>query len=151
MSTRSTLSIAETENAEKIVAQGHSLSTHGIPGQPGVFQSFNALIDSEPTTITVKPLPKGQLPGFTGAIGSFQLEAPKLSTNQARAGDPLTLAITVHGEGNIGRLTLPQLPLLRDWQTFPPLGDASPPYVILQRGFASFSYTLVPLSDRAYS
>jgi hypothetical protein len=133
---------------EKIVAQGHSLSTRAIPGQPGVFQSFNALIDSEPTTITIKPLPKGQLPGFTGAIGTFQVEAPKLSTNQTQAGDPLTLTVTVHGEGNIGRLTVPQLPLLRDWQTFPPVGDASPPYVTLQRGYTSFSYTLIPLSDR---
>src|ERR1043166_439327 len=45
---------------EKIVAQGHSLSTRAIPGQPGVFQSFNALIDSEPTTNTIKPLQIGR-------------------------------------------------------------------------------------------
>jgi len=52
--------------------QGHSLSTRMIPGQPGAFQSFNALVDSEPVMLTVKPLPKeGQLPGFTGAIGAF--------------------------------------------------------------------------------
>ena len=135
---------------EKLVAQGHSISTRVIAGQPGVFQSYNALIDSEPVTLTVRPLPKeGQLPGFTGAIGAFQLEAPKLSTNEVRAGDPLTLTVTLHGEGNLGRLTLPQLPLLRDWQSFPPVGDPSPSYIILQRGFATFSYTLIPLSDRS--
>src|SRR5438552_6514992 len=135
---------------EKLVAQGHSIYTRVIAGQPGVLDSDHALIDSEPVTLTVKPLPKeGQLPGFTGAIGAFQLEAPKLSTNEVRAGDPLTLTVTLHGEGNLGRLTLPQLPLLRDWQSFPPVGDPSPSYIILQRGFATFSYTLIPLSDRS--
>jgi len=137
------------EGQERLVAQAHSLSTRQIPGQPGAFQSFNALVDSDPVTLTVKPLPKeGQLPGFTGAIGSFQLDPPRVSTNEVRAGDPLTLAVTLRGDGNIGRLTLPQLQFLREWQTFPPVGDSSPSYVILQRGFAAFSYTLIPLSDR---
>ena len=138
------------EGQEQLVAQGHSMSTRMMGGQPGVFQSFNSLIDSEPVTLTVKPLPKeGLLPGFTGAIGSFQLDPPKLSTNEVRAGDPLTLAVTLHGDGNIGRLTLPQLQFLREWQTFPPVGDTSPSYVIMQRGFASFNYTLIPLNDHS--
>ena len=135
---------------EQLVAQGHSMSTRLIPGQQAVFQSYNALVDSEPVTLTVKPMHKeGQLPGFTGAIGAFQLEPPKLSTNEVRAGDPLTLTVTLHGDGNIGRLTLPQLSFLREWQSFPPVGDTSPSYVIMQRGSASFSYTLIPLSERS--
>jgi len=134
---------------ERLVAQGHSLTTRMIPGQPGALQSYSALVDSEPVTLTVKPLPKeGQLPGFTGAIGTFQLEPPKISTNDVRAGDPITLTVTLHGDGNIGRLTLPQPPFLRNWQAFPPVADSSPSYVILQRGFSTFSYTLIPLSDR---
>ena len=100
-------------------------------------------------TLNVKALPKDGVPaGFTGAVGTLQLEAPKLSTNEVRAGDPLTLTVTVRGEGSIGRMTLPQFPFLRDWQTFPPVGDPSPSYIILQRGFNTFSYTIIPLSDR---
>ncbi len=137
------------EGQQTLVAQGHSITTRMTPGQPGVFQSVTSLIDSDPVTLTVKPLPKeGQLQGFTGAIGTFQLDAPKLSVNEVRAGDPLTLALTLRGEGNLGRLPPPQLPPLRDWQTFPPVSDNSPPYVIQQRGFATFNYTLIPLTDR---
>jgi hypothetical protein len=137
------------EGKERLIAQGQGISTRVIAGQAGVFQSFNTLIDSEPVTLTVQPLPKeGRLPGFTGAIGTFQLEPPRLSTNEVQAGDPLVLTVVLHGDGNIGRLTLPQIPFLRDWQTFPPTGDTSPSYVILQRGFTTFSYTLIPLSER---
>jgi hypothetical protein len=135
---------------ERLVAQGQSISTRMVPGQTGFFQSLNALIDSEPLTLTVLPLPpEGRLPGFTGAIGTFQLEPPKLSTNEARTGEPLALTVTLHGDGNIGRLTPPQFSFLRDWQTFPPVGDTSPSYVALQRGFTTFTYTLIPLSDRS--
>lgn len=138
------------EGQERLVAQGQSLATRVIQGQPGVFQSLNALIDSEPVAVTVLPLPaEGRLPGFTGAIGSFQLDPPKLSADEAQAGDPLTLTVTLRGDGNIGRLTLPKIPFLRDWQAFPPVGDTSPSYVALQRGFTTFSYTLIPLNDHS--
>ena len=133
---------------EEIVAQGHSITTRMMTGQPGVFQSLSALIDSDPVKLTIKPLPKeGQLPGFTGAIGTFQIDPPRLSTNLVRAGDPLTLTVNLRGDGNLGRLTLPQIPFMREWQTFPPVGDNSPSYVTLQRGFDTVSYTLIPLSE----
>jgi hypothetical protein len=136
------------EGSQELVAQANTLSLRSNPGQPGVFQSFS-LIDSDPVTLTVKPLPKqGRLPGFTGAIGSFQIEPPKLSTNLLRAGDPVTLTVTVRGDGNLGRLSPPPIPLLRDWQAFQPISDAVPPYGVQQR---TFNYTLIPLTDRIKS
>jgi hypothetical protein len=140
------------EGRQELVAQAQGLATRPIPGQTNAFQSRNVLIDSEPVSIDVKPLPKqGQLPGFTGAIGNFQIEAPRLSTNIVRAGEPLTLRVAIHGDGNLGRLTPPQVPFTRDWQSFPPVGENLPAAFIQQRGAAGFSYTLIPLSDRITS
>jgi hypothetical protein len=140
------------EGRQELVAQAQALTTRPVPGQTNVFQSVTVLIDSEPVSIDVKPLPKqGQLPGFTGAIGNFEIETPKLSTNEVRAGEPLTLTVVLRGDGNLGRLTPPQVPFTRDWQSFPPVGENLPASFIQQRGAASFSYTLIPLSDRINS
>jgi hypothetical protein len=107
------------------------------------------LVSAEPVAITVKHLPKeGELPGFTGGIGSFQVEAPKVSTNTVRAGEPLTLSIQVRGEGNLGRLLPPRLERIRGWQAFPPLMDNTMAVPQQLRGAVSFTYTLIPLSDQ---
>ncbi|MDB6122317.1 MAG: hypothetical protein JWQ71_1310 [Pedosphaera sp.] len=137
------------EGQQELVGQAQSISTRALPGQTNVFQSYSALVDSEPVIMTAKLLPKeGQLPSFTGGIGTFQLELPKVSTNEVRAGEPLTLTVTVRGDGNIGRVVLPQIPFSREWQTFPAINDGAPPSIVQQRGFAAFSYTLIPLSEK---
>ncbi len=64
-----------------------------------------------------------------------------------RAGEPFTLTVLVRGDGNLGRLTPPQAPVSREWQTFPPTADVPSAAVVQMRGFASFKYTLIPLSD----
>lgn len=107
------------------------------------------LLNSDPTSVTVKHLPRdGELPGFTGAIGTFAAEAPKLSTNTVRAGEPITLSVTVKGDGNLTRLIPPKLERTRDWQAFPPLGDSTGSLQIQLRGAATFTYTLIPLHDK---
>jgi hypothetical protein len=138
-----------------LTVQGHAIITRVFTGgaiPPGSLSFSNPLLESDPLPVVVKSLPKeGELPGFTGAIGSFALEPPRLSTNEVRAGDPVMLTVTVRGDGNIGRLVPPKIAPLREWQTFPPTADPSPAYVIQQRGTYGFAYTLIPLSDRLKS
>ena len=110
---------------------------------------YNPLLDSEPITVSVQHLPKtGELPGFTGLIGAFQVDLPRLSTNQLRAGDPLAMMITVKGVGNLTRLVPPRLEHADQWQVFPPVPDLTPPFVIQQRGSYNFAVTMIPLSEQ---
>ncbi len=110
---------------------------------------YMPLVDSAPVTLDILPLPKtGELPGFTGAMGHFQLEPPKLSSDEVRAGDPVTLTVIVKGEGNISRFPLPRPVSTALWQVFPPTTDALTPNTSPFSGVRSFSYTLIPLSDR---
>jgi hypothetical protein len=134
---------------QELVGQSHGYMLRPTPGQTNRLHTESVLIDTEPTMLDVKPLPtQGVLPGFTGAVGSFQIEPPKLSAREVRAGEPLTLTVIVSGDGNLGRLIPPRVPTLPDWQGFPPPTDLTPPSTILQRGFASFEYTFIPLSTR---
>jgi hypothetical protein len=122
--------------------------------RPGTAPGFGGgletvLVDSDPVFITVKHLPKeGELPGFTGGIGKFQVELPHASTNEVHAGEPLTLSVIVRGEGNLTRLVPPRVERLRDWQAFPPLADTSGSFNVQARGTVVFTYTLIPLNDR---
>lgn len=126
-----------------------SLTAHGVAAltRPIVtsgisLSNYSPLLDSEPVNVTVKHLPKeGELPGFTGGLGSFQMEPPRTSTNQVRAGEPLTLAVTLRGEGNLHRLLPPPLGWAKGWQMFPPLTETPMP------GVVRFTYTLIPLSQ----
>ena len=115
-----------------------------IPGGPP--QYF--LVDSDPVILNVRPLPHDkELPGFSGAIGTFTNDPPKLATNIVRVGDPVTLTITIRGQGNLGRLIAPPPPHLPGWQVFDAASDNTPPQAVQARGFATFIYTLIPTTE----
>ena len=64
----------------------------------------------EKATITVKPLPEtGKPSGFSGAVGrfDFQVSAQPL---EVHPGDPVTLTMTISGDGNFDRVISPALP-----------------------------------------
>jgi len=93
------------------------------------------LLVSEAAELSVRPLPEeGQPASFTGAIGRFFNDPPRLSTNRVQVGEPLQLKVTFHGEGDFCRFVPPAAPLSRDWQII-----ADPP--------PATSFTLVPLAD----
>ncbi len=105
------------------------------------------LLDSDPIELQVRPLPRdGQLPGFTGAVGQFSMDAPELSTNRVRVGDPVKLRVRVRGDGNLARLVAPPAPRLHDWQVFVPSTDSTHPQIVQAQGYTTFEFTLVPLS-----
>jgi hypothetical protein len=134
-----------------------------IPGRPPQY----TLLESDPIELNVRPLPtEGELPGFTGAIGSFAVGPPKLATNVVHVGDPvkLTVMVTNRGDGPLARLVAPPPPQTREWQVFaandfapaqpvappPPIAPVQPgpraqPNAV--QGVVAFNYTLIPLTE----
>jgi len=74
----------------------------------GFFQADSQL-QSEPITLDVRPLPAGAPAGFDGAVGQYRLDAA-LDRPQGSADDPLTLTVTIGGEGNVDALPDPAWP-----------------------------------------
>ena len=59
--------------------------------------------------VEVKPVPEeGKPASFTGAVGTFHLAAD-VQPRKAKVGDPLTLTLTLTGEGNLEDVTAPDL------------------------------------------
>lgn len=124
-----------------------------IPGGPPQY----TLLESEPIELDVRPLPReGELPGFTGAIGSFDVGPPCLVTNVLRVGDPIKLTVTItnRGDAPLARLVPPPPPRARDWQVFgsadfAPAQPVAPPQANEPQGVVTFTFTLVPLTEAA--
>jgi hypothetical protein len=68
--------------------------------------------------LDVKPLPTlGRPQDFTGAIGEFELEATGTPA-QVKAGDPVTMRVTVRGRGNFDRIGRPAMVDAAGWETY---------------------------------
>ena len=132
-----------------------------IPGQPFIGGTLGSevLLDADPVSFIAQPLPRtGELPGFTGAIGSFTCDPPQLSATQTSVGDPVRLSISIRGEGNLARLVPPPAPAAADWRIAAPVKGGAPPPVVplaqipgLRRYVppgpaVTFSYVLTPLA-----
>lgn len=102
-----------------------------IPGGPPSY----ILQLTETMNFNVRPLPaEEELPGFTGAIGKFLAETPRLSTNRVRLGEPFHLDFGFRSEGSLARYVPPLMPRSREWQ------------IILDRPPGN-GITLIPLTD----
>lgn len=114
----------------------------------GFSSQQQSTIDVPSTRFNVLPLPKtGRLPGFTGAIGNFTLSAPKVSNTDVEMGEPITIAISLTGEGNLSGVAAPEVPADNpDWQTYKPTTDLDSPNDDAAPLLATktFTYTLIP-------
>jgi hypothetical protein len=133
-------------------AQGFAVGNRIIGGvvvpSPGAAPQYT-LVDSDPITLEVRPLPKGsEPPGFTGAVGTYSADPAELSTNVIRVGEPVKLKVKVHGDANVARLVPPSPPRVQDWQIFPATPDNTPPQIIRAQGAVTFTYTLIPLRQQ---
>ena len=94
----------------------------------GMFnQDFFGLMDrgesinlsTKSVRLDVKPLPlEGQPPDFGGMVGKFTLDA-QADVRSVNAGDPITVKVTVTGEGNIKSAPAPKFDTNAAFRTLP--------------------------------
>ena len=109
-------------------------------------QPRHVLLDSDPVTINVQPLPAlGNVKGFTGFIGKLSVEPPQISTNALQVGEVATLRVTFRSDDSLGRLVPPPPPRVAGWQVFP----ATPAEVATPgtNHALAFAYAMIPNSE----
>jgi hypothetical protein len=101
---------------------------------------------AEPITVTVKEPPMENRPAsYTGAIGEFSFTA-ELSPTAAKVGDPMTLTLTLRGDGTREAVRAPDLAEL------PAVAAAFKVYEATEQDTGrarQFTYSLRPLSEQA--
>ena len=82
-------------------------------------------LKTAPIALDVRPLPAGAPPGFTGAVGRFDISA-EVDTTTGQVNEPVQLTVQVLGEGNIEALPPPAMPTFVDWRVIaaPPAADS---------------------------
>lgn len=116
-------------------------------GFPSLFRNTERReIESTPATLEVRPLPQPAMAGFTGGIGRFAARLEH-DTAEVRVGEPITVTLTVTGEGNFDRLQAPEFAADLRWRTYEPRADFSAADRTGRRGTKSFVYTLIPLDS----
>ena len=106
---------------------------------------------SEPITLTIKPLPaRGQPSGFDGLVGRFKIEG-SLDRERVKAGESASLRVAVSGEGNFAALNELKLPGLgNDFEVF----EGGAPEVEKRQGVTvgkSWVFALVPKREGTFT
>lgn len=99
---------------------------------------------AEPLTMTVKEPPlDGRPADYTGAIGRFAIAA-QLSPTKAKVGDPMTLTLTLRGEGTRDAVRPPDL------EAIPEVAESFKVYDATEQDAGEarqFTYSLRPLKE----
>ncbi len=86
----------------------------------GAMQQKDVVLRSSDLALDVAPLPaEGRPPGFSGAVGHFELSASAQPT-KLRAGEPASLELRVTGKGSFDRVQIPGVADSADWRAYPP-------------------------------
>jgi hypothetical protein len=106
-------------------------------------------LQSSPLQFNVQPLPDDGKPGnFTGGIGLFSVDDISPSSTALQVGVPVTLKLTVSGQGNFDRLQPPVLDLGPLWRSYEPKQTFTPSDFTGYHGSKTFEYVLIPLSEK---
>ncbi len=77
------------------------------------------VLRSKPVQVEVLPLPAAGRPAdFDGAVGAGLQLASRLDRTQVPEGEPITMTVTVNGDGNVRTFSKPRLPELPAFKTY---------------------------------
>lgn len=100
------------------------------PSSDAFFQSFfgggkNVVLQTNPVTLNVLPLPDANKPGdFGGVVGQYTISS-QLDRNSAKTNEAVTLSVTISGAGNIKSITEPKISGLSDFRKYETVSSLS--------------------------
>ena len=104
----------------------YPVSTGSVSIQPSAIElqldDRNIVIESNPVSLSVRPLPPDAPLGFTGAVGEYAVTTT-VDNEAVQVGEALTLAMRVAGTGNLEQIPAPRLNLTTGWRVYPQTPD----------------------------
>lgn len=97
--------VVQSRNYDPFFGSGHEV--YNVPRK----------VQSQPTMITVKPLPNGAPASFSGAVGQFTMECT-LPNEQLAANSAATYTVRVSGTGNLTFVQAPTLTLPSSFEQY---------------------------------
>lgn len=123
------------------------------------YQEVRKALKTKPQTITVKPLPAGKPSNFSGISGSNISLNAALDKMTVKANEPVTLKITLKGNGNLKLVNTPKISFPADFESYDPkvvnslknttqgvMGSRSFEYLVIPRYAGDFTIPSYSLS-----
>lgn len=108
------------------------------------YQTTRKDISSPKITIKVKPLPAGAPSSFSGAVGSFRMEA-NLDKTSTFTNEAVTLRIRILGQGNLKLIQAPGIDFPLDFESYDPKVTSNiKSSVSGTSGSKTFEYLMIP-------
>lgn len=109
------------------------------------FQNVQKNLNSNEVKVKVNKLPQeGRPDGFANLVGKFKL-ASTISTQSVKANEPVTLKITVSGNGNLKLLGTPKIKFPADFEVYDPkVANNYNTSVNGVSGSRTFEYLVIP-------
>lgn len=122
---------------------------NNFPLPQGMFTETREItLQTKPQQLEVVALPKENRPeDFSGAVGKFTMDAA-VSPKKATGGEPVTLNVTVSGQGNFEGMNAPTLVGDEGWRTYPPADKFQAADAIGFTGEKTFEFALVARQDQ---
>lgn len=99
----------------------------------------------EPVSINAIPLPVEEQPdSFNGAVGNYSHMKVDASPTTVAAGDPVTITMTVQGEGDLEALSMPSFDSWREFQQYPETSTINYSDGIGLSGIKTFEKIVIP-------
>ena len=135
-----------------VMVQGQNNDPFGAGAFGAMQMSFahqeQVNVQSTALDLNVMSLPEeGRPANFTGGIGTFSVDEPSLSSTDLQVGVPVTLKLSVSGQGNFDRLRPPTLDLGQNWRSYTPKDSFQAQDTTGYHGIKTFEYVLMPLSE----
>lgn len=109
-----------------------------------MFNSRRFKLETEKSILSVESLPvDGRPKNFTGAIGEFVV-FQKLSARSVELGEPITLTLSISGQGNFDRIQAPPIPANGKWKVYEPKRSFTPTDSLGYKGVETIEYVLTP-------
>lgn len=89
------------------------------------FRKYSLELKSNQVKLDVLPLPPGEPVNFSGGIGQFQIQVSGQPT-EVLQGEPVTLRLTVTGNGNLQAVNAPQLKKVDGLKVYDPQKKSEP-------------------------
>ncbi|HEX9750814.1 MAG TPA: BatD family protein [candidate division Zixibacteria bacterium] len=84
----------------------------------GLIGGEDRVLQSDPLSLIVlAPPARGRPENWSGLVGRFRMKS-SVSAREVAVGDPITVTVTIEGEGNIKSIARPQFDSIPDFRTF---------------------------------
>ncbi len=109
----------------------------------GRTESVEYTAKSNTVKVKVLSLPQTSLASFNGAVGDYSLQS-SIDKKNVKQNEPVTLKVTLSGEGNINLLDMPELQIPNGFEKYEPKISATVSRVGIINGKKSFELLIIP-------